>query len=217
MKKTILLLTMVAFSASAFAQKPVKGNLLTEINVSLNQWTNELSIPNLRFRYFIADDLAVRADLSVSGSSVENNFSSGTDNGTQEISNSALVLRVGAEKHWAGTEKLSPFAFGMIGLGNNSSNQKWTDFDGNGYMKDFNAEVESGGSSFGIALGMGADYWITKSFYVGTEFGWSWFSNNVAEGKTTVNGSTTTTPASSSSSFGEGMGSAGFRVGFILK
>ena len=69
MKKTILLLTILAFSVSAFAQKPVKGNLLTEVNVSLNQWTNELSIPNLRFRYFIADDLAVRADLSVSGSS----------------------------------------------------------------------------------------------------------------------------------------------------
>ena len=219
MKKTILLLTIMAFSVSAFAQKPVKGNLLTEVNVSLNQWTNELSIPNLRFRYFIADDLAVRADLSVSGASAENNFSSGgTDkDGTQEISQSSFLLRVGAEKHWAGTEKLSPFAFGMIGLANNSASQKWTDYDGTGYAKDFNAEVESGSSSFGIQLGMGADYWITKSFYVGTEFGWGWFSNNTAEGTSTVNGVKTTTPASSSSSFGEGMGSAGFRVGFILK
>ena len=64
---------------------------------------------------------------------------------------------------------------------------------------------------------MGADYWITKSFYVGTEFGWGWFLNNIAEGTSTVNSVKTTTPASSSSSFGEGMGSAGFRVGFILK
>ena len=68
-KKTILLLVAVAFGFTSFAQKPSEGNLLTEANFSLNEWNNEFSLPSLRFRYFLADDLAVRVDLSLSGNS----------------------------------------------------------------------------------------------------------------------------------------------------
>jgi outer membrane protein W len=217
MKKTILLLVAVAFGFTSFAQKPSEGNLLTEANFSLNQWNNEFSLPNLRFRYFLADDLALRVDLSLTGSSEENNFGTTDASGTQEISNSGFGMRVGAEKHWGGNDKFSPFASAMIGFGSNSRTETWTNYDGNGYADGFNAEVESGGSNFGIVLAIGADYWITESFYMGTEFGWGWGSNTVDDGTATVNGTTSTTLGGSSSGFGEGMANAGFRVGFVLK
>lgn len=214
MKKTILLLAAVAFGFTSFAQKPSEGNLLTEANFSLNEWNNEFSLPNLRFRYFLADDLALRVDLAPRGNSAENNF--GTD-GKQETSSSSFNMRVGAEKHWGGNDKFSPFASAMIGFGSNSSTETWTNYDGTGYSSGFNAEVENGGSNLGIAIGLGADYWITESFYMGTEFGWGWLSNKVDEGSTTVNGTKTTTPESSSSGYADFMFNTGFRVGFVLK
>ena len=217
MKKTILLLVAVAFGFTSFAQKPSEGNLLTEANFSLNEWNNEFSLPSLRFRYFLADDLAIRVDLSLSGNSEENNFGTTDASGMQEISSSDFSMRIGAEKHWGGNEKFSPFASAMLGFGSNSSTETWTNYDGNGYADGVNAEVESGGSSFGILLGLGADYWITKSFYMGTELGWGWISNTEDDGTTKINGNTTTTLGASSSGFGEGMINSGFRVGFILK
>ncbi len=74
MKKTILLLVAVAFGFTSFAQKPSEGNLLTEANFSLNEWNNEFSLPALRFRYFLADDLAFRVDLNPRGKVQKNNF-----------------------------------------------------------------------------------------------------------------------------------------------
>lgn len=217
MKKTILLLVAVAFGFTSFAQKPSEGNLLTEANFSLNEWNNEFSLPNLRFRYFLADDLALRVDLAPRGQSAENNFTDGTNTGTQETSTSSFTMRVGAEKHFGGNDKFSPFAAAQLQFGSNSSTETWTDFDGTAYSSGFNAEVENGGSNFGIALGLGADYWITKSFYMGTELGWGWISNTEDDGTTKINGNTTTTLGGSSSGFGEGMINSGFRVGFILK
>lgn len=214
MKKTILLLIAVAFGFTSFAQKPSEGNLLTEANFSLNEWNNEITLPALRFRYFIADDLALRVDLAPRGQSAENNF--GT-NGMQETSTSNFTMRVGAEKHWGGNDKFSPFAIAALQFGTNSSTETWTNFDGTGYNDGFNAKVETSGSNFGIALGLGADYWITESFYMGTEFGWGFLSGTVDEGKTTINDVTTTTPESSTSGFADGMFNTGFRVGFTLK
>ncbi len=217
MKKTILLLIAVAFGFTSFAQKPSEGNLLTEANFSLNEWNNEFSLPNLRFRYFLADDLALRVDLAPRGQSAENNFSDGTNTGTQETSTSSFTMRVGAEKHWGGNDKFSPFASAALQFGSNSSTETWTDYDGTGYNSGFTAEVENAGSNLGIALGLGADYWITESFYMGTEFGWGWLSNKVDEGKATINGTTTTTPESSTSGYSDFMFNTGFRVGFTLK
>ena len=126
-------------------------------------------------------------------------------------------MRVGAEKHFGGNDKFSPFAAAQLQFGSSSSTETWTDFDGTAYSSGFNAEVENGGSNFGIALGLGADYWITKSFYMGTEFGWGWISNTVDEGTATINGTTSTTPESSTSGYGDFMFNTGFRVGFTLK
>jgi len=133
-QKTILLLAAVAFGFTSFAQKPSEGNILTEANFSLNEWNNEFTLPSLRVRYFLADDMVFRADLNVSGNSTTNNFLENADgtggSGEQKITDSYLGLRVGIEKHFAGNDKFSPFMVGAIGIGFGSNNEEWTDYNG---------------------------------------------------------------------------------------
>lgn len=223
MKKTILFLTALAFAFTSFAQKPSEGNLLTEANYSFSNWNNSFSLPNLRFRYFIADDMAVRVDLSVAGNSTTNNFAENADgsgaSGSQEIKSSGFGIAAGIEKHWAGNEKFSPFYSASVGFISLSNSETWTDYDGNGYASGTSAEVEGGSSAFGISLGLGADYWVTKSFYMGAELGWGLSSTTAKDGTTSVTAGGTTTNSTtlggSGSSFGESM-APGFRIGFIL-
>ena len=134
MKKTTLLLAALALGVTSFAQKPSEGNLLTEVNLSLKDWNNEFSLPSLRARYFITSDVAVRADLSLSGSNQTNtvleydgsNFTG--NSGEQTVSNSGIGLRLGIEKHFAGNDKFSPFVVAAIGAGIGSYEEEWTNY-----------------------------------------------------------------------------------------
>ena len=225
MKKSILTLVIMAVSAMCFAQKPAEGNLLTEANFSLSNFNDNFTLPALRFRYFIADDMAVRADVSVNGNSSTNNFAENFDGtgstGSQEIKNSGFGIGLGVEKHFGGNSRFSPYAVVGFNFMSGSNTETWTDFDGAGYAMDFTGTIEGGNSSFGVMAGLGADYWIGNSFYVGTELGFGFSSNTTKEGTTTTNAGggaadiKLTTPEAKSSSFGEMIVPA-FRIGFTI-
>ena len=237
MKKTILLLAAVAFGFTSFAQKPSEGNILTEANFSLNQWNNEFSLPSLRVRYFMADDMAIRADLNVGGNSTTNNFLENADgtggSGEQKITASFYGLRVGIEKHFAGNDKFSPFMVGGIGFGSRSVSEEWTDYNGftGAYESKTTASVDNGtsdqsdrsSSGFQIGAGLGADYWVTNSFYMGMEFGIAYGVTNFKQvnAELNVDGQATQKAVlfaeGSSSGYSDQMFNTGFRVGFILK
>ena len=228
MKKTILLLAAVAFGFTSFAQKPSEGNILTEANFSLNEWNNEFTLPSLRVRYFMAVDMVFRADLNVSGNSTTNNFLENADgtggSGEQKITDSYLGLRVGIEKHFAGNDKFSPFMVGAIGIGFGSNNEEWTDYNGftGGYQSGVTAAVENGSTGFQIGAGLGADYWVTNSFYMGMEFGIGYGVDNYKEGTAEQTGiagqpAKQVTAERSVGGYSSGMFNTGFRVGFVLK
>lgn len=223
MKKTFLLLIALAFGFTSFAQKPSEGNLLTEANFSISNWDNSFSLPALRFRYFLADDMVLRGDVSLMGGKQTNNYSENADGtgstGSQEIKSSGLGIAAGIEKHWGGNAKFSPFAGASLGFMTYSDDETWTDSDGSSYVKGLSAEVETGGSMISLTLSLGADYWVTESFYLGAELGWGLASDNEKDGTVSVTsgGSTSTSTSLGGSNFGYGEGMApGFRIGFIL-
>ena len=232
MKKTTLLLAALALGLTSSAQKPSEGNLLTEVNLSLKEWNNEFSLPSLRARYFITSDVAVRADLSLSGSNQTNtvlendglNFTG--KSGEQTVSNSGIGLRLGIEKHFAGNDKFSPFVVAAIGAGIGSYEEEWTnytqDFDGAGFYREgATAKADQSTSRFEVGVGIGADYWITNSFYMGLEFGLGYGKDKYGEGSGTRSNTglpdNAKTPESSFGSYSTDMFTSGFRVGFVLK
>ena len=182
MKKLMILVSAVALSGTMFAQKAGSDNpysLEGAMNVSKDgvSW----AAPNLRMRYFIKDNLALRLTLGRDGSSVTTTVPASTstvynpaDSTTtvttipaSEVTtkNSIMNFGLAAEYHLPGTDRMSPYFTAGFNTGKDSRN-------------DF--------STFGLNLGAGIDYYVAENIYVGLELG---FNYNSSEG-------------SSSSSFG---------------
>jgi len=222
MKKLFVLAGAVVVSSSLFAQKATAENPFSvEGQLSYNTSSLSFNAPSLRMRYFIADDLAARVSLSINNSSTKDYYYELPDNaggeGTEVNKISMTMVSLGAEKHFAGTDKLSPYVGADIvfGMGNNSA--KWDKFDGSGYNADFTAAAKAPTSMFGLNLVAGTDYYFAENFYVGMELGLGFqsISEKAGEFKATTGGVTTTSlsePAKSSSFGNNFIGNA--RIGW---
>jgi opacity protein-like surface antigen len=207
MKKLLVLVGAVALVGSTFAQKPSADESKYSLEGGLNysavggvQW----SAPNIRFRYFVNDNIAGRLQLGIGdGIGGTPNYElfqyaeggTGTGIGKEEISRSQWMLQLGGEYHLAGTDRMSPYFMLGINLGGGSRTDQWTDFDGGGFESGFNAKVENGFSMFGVSAGAGMDFYIFENIYLGFELGLSYMSRTwkgqVAS--VTFGGTTTTT------------------------
>jgi hypothetical protein len=209
MKKIMIFVGALSLSGTMFAQKATKENPFSlEGQLSFNTSTLSFNAPSLRMRYFLADDLAARVSLSINNSSTTDYYYELADNkggeGTEINKSSLTMISLGAEKHFAGTDKLSPYVGAdlVYGMGNNSA--KWDKFDGLGYAADFTAAAKAPVSMIGVNLVAGTDYYFAENFYVGLELGIGFqsMSEKAGEFEFTTGGTTTTNlsePAKSSS------------------
>ena len=178
MKKVLILVSAVALSGTMFAQKAGSDNpfsLEGAMNVSKEgvSW----AAPNLRMRYFIKDNLAVRLTVGREGSSVTTTVPASTstvynpaDSTTtvttipaSEVTtkNSIMNFGLAAEYHLPGTDRMSPYFTAGFNTGKDSRN-------------DF--------STFGLNVGAGIDYYVAENIYLGLELG---FNYNSADGTKT--------------------------------
>jgi outer membrane protein W len=222
MKKLFVLAGAVVLSSSLFAQKPTADNPFSlEGQLSYNTSSLSFNAPSLRMRYFIMDDLAARVSLSINNASTKDYYYELPDNaggeGTEINKTSLTMISLGAEKHFAGTEKLSPYVGADLVFGMGNTSAKWDKFDGTGYNADFTAAAKAPISMFGINLVAGTDYYFAENFYVGLELGLGFQSvtEKAGEFEFTTAGNTTTSlsePAKSSSFGNNFIGNA--RIGW---
>lgn len=230
MKKLILSLAFVAAGAVAFAQKPAGGDKTAEVSFTgfgLNSFN--YTTPELRFRYFMSEKMALRLRLSLGSTSVTNKENVVTGGTTtieveQKISNGFMLnFTPGIEMHFEGTAKLSPYYGAQlnIGLGGGGTTE-YTNATG-GTSGAFtgvaagNKASTTMGSVFGFGLStfMGADYYITDAIFVGGEFGLGLFAmTSTGEGESSVNGGPTTKTGTASSTDILGVTSGNVRLGF---
>lgn len=195
-----------ALSAPTVAFKPTSGNVAVELGLTggiQNTATSLSSSGNtfpgmLKVRYFLADDLALRASFNFStGSQTSKAYEikngKQTDNvGTRKVSSSFYGVNLGLEKHFTGTERLSTYIGGDLSLGasgvsvneekyfngayNEDRSQKikrWNGIDPNGPDGE---DARFGGFGFGLRAVTGADYYFVKKVYLGAEAGWGFFA-----------------------------------------
>ena len=234
MKKTLGLLLSFCLIGGALAQKPIKGERSAEVNLNFQTGAAAISynLPaELRFRYFLKDNVALRLRLGMSANNSKYAVSNPQGTVISEVvskSGFGLSFAPGIEKHYTGTKKLSPFVGAQIGLSLNGGARK--DISNCGYANPSNNLVINGdyynsksGSTFALNLGgyMGADYYIAEHIYLGAEFGIGLFGmSNTNEGTekyvrlgaSEVNSKTLS--ASSSRLFGVYSGAV--RLGFIF-
>ena len=198
MKKIILSVAAVFAFGFANAQeetsgfKATKGNLTTELsvnglidNVNFNLqdqgFNNEMMF---KARYFKSESIAYRGLFTV-----------GVDSETTKMnpddlkeSTTKIGLGFGIEKHFKGTERLSPYVGGA------------------------NEVKGPNGFRVGARGVFGADYYFAKNLYLGVEAGLGIFYHNT--GKTEVNGTTTDDGSNKFEIAPSVVG--GVRVGFIM-
>jgi hypothetical protein len=197
----------------------------------------------LRFRYFLADDLALRVGLNISSRRRTDKFISDNSvtpaptppvtEGERTFKRSLVLLNLGAEKHFAGTDRLDTYVgadlmFAIAGAGEKGENiSQGANSPTAGASYEIKGATSGGysqaGFGFGLRLVGGADYYIAKKLYLGGEFGWGFMSFKGKESETTTTstaGGTSTTTVSNNegpTKF-EIMPSlvAGIKVGFVF-
>ncbi len=204
------LLTAAAVFTFGFANaqesfKPVKGTLTTEVGVTGGILNTRFDAINgaAKFRYFIKDDLAVRAGLGLGSNKKEENTitnqNSPLEYTTTKVARTTnRVITLGAEKHFAGTDRLSTYVGADIVFGFTGAEVKTTQSNNNnsttvvGSVNDLGISGV-GSSTFGVRATVGADYYFTKKLYLGVEVGLGYNSGKQDAVETTiVNGIDTT-------------------------
>ena len=126
---------------------------------------------------------------------------------------------MGVEKHFAGTNKLSPFVGLGVSFGTLSSTQEMTNVNGGSYQMDYTSTTEQKGSALGASILLGADYWLNSSIYLGTQINIGFSNQKVNDGTTevTTGGSTSKSVAAGGKSFSYGGNIIpSFRIGFAI-
>jgi opacity protein-like surface antigen len=238
MKKLLLSLSIACLGLAAQAQdfKPAKGDVTTEFGLAGGILRSNFKLNDglLRARYFVKSDLAIRAGFNLSTNNDTKNFygakGSAFENKTGYEKNNItdFTINLGVEKHFAGTERLSPYVGADFIIGNKSVNFSRENTDGNNYEDGDHLEVKGANpnnefSSFNIGLRavLGADYYIAKNLYLGAEAGFGFQSSK--KGKITVNETVngTASPEEVMKSSGKGLGIntniiTAVRVGFVF-
>jgi len=206
MKKLSLLVGGIILSGAVLAQKPssdVPMTLEGQLGITNPAGGAGLDFvaPSVRFRYFLTDNIAARVTLGINSASSTNtvyenpDFSGAT--GEYHTVSTAWNAAIGAEYHFAGTDRLSPYVGLDIMFGGAKTKVEGTNTDGTGtaYVADASFDSEDPTSMFGVGLALGTDFYFAENFYVGVEMGMAWrtittkpgsYSNTA--GGTTVSG-----------------------------
>ena len=234
MKKLLLSIAIVATGFAAFAQKPVAGNITTEMGLSSVLGTpvapatinTPAALGMLRGRYFLSSDMAIRGSIGFGMGTTktivdDDGLPTVVDKSEKTVSTSTFGLAIGIEKHLPGTAKLSPYIGGEIGFGSQTSTNKVTNStNGSTFTKGDSYSTSGGGIvTFAFNAMVGADYYITDKVYLGAELGVGLFNmTSTAESKAKNNaGEKVLTNASSTTNFGVQSKALGLvRIGIIL-
>ncbi|OJV54396.1 MAG: hypothetical protein BGO31_09520 [Bacteroidetes bacterium 43-16] len=230
MKKVILAIGALTMTVIANAQefasfKPYEGNVTSEMGLTGGIFNSDIKLAEgalLRGRYFLTETSAIRVGLNVTSTGTKENFwkDSTTTKGVLNQRTSNVMINLGYEKHFKGTNRLSPYVGGDVLLGFGSQKEKGSETDGNTYFANYNYDVKTSNFSWGVRGVVGADYYFAKNVYLGVEAGLG-FINSV-EGKTKIS---TQIGSSSSNTEIKSPGSSfdfnpsivtGVRLGFVL-
>ncbi len=230
MKKAILAISAIAMTVGANAQeftayKPFAGNLTTELGLTGGIFNSEIKLSEgalLRGRYFLTDQSALRLGLNVTSQSNKENFwkDSTSTKGVLTERQSQININLGYEKHFKGTNRLSPYVGGDVLLGFGSTKEVGDKTNGVTYNANYGYDMKTSNFSWGVRGVVGADYYFAKNVYLGVEAGLG-FMNQIGgktKGSTTIGSTTTNVEVKSQGSSFDFAPAVvtGVRLGFVL-
>ena len=206
MRSAFVLATLLLVGG-IWAQKPTGGTVTAE--VGLQGAINNIAIAPIggaRLRYFLGDNLAARLSLNLQSQSQTDRVFENRDGtgGVGEEKNTFFLFgfRPGVEYHFAGGEKLSTFAGAQLILDITSAKTTRNNYGvGGRYSPNFTETVDgqsnlgAKGTTFGLGLYSGFDWYFTEKVYLGIEWGLNFLRTSYSDVtiKTSIAGITTET------------------------
>jgi len=224
MRSAFVLATLLLVGG-IWAQKPTGGTVTAE--VGLQGAINNIAIAPIggaRLRYFLGDNLAARLSLNLQSQSQTDRVFENRDGtgGVGEEKNTFFLFgfRPGVEYHFAGGEKLSTFAGAQLILDITSAKTTRNNYGvGGGYSSNFTETVDgrsnlgAKGTTFGLGLYSGFDWYFTEKVYLGIEWGLNFTSTSNSDVTTTTSAGGNTTIRKTAGSKAGGL--AVFSVGIL--
>jgi outer membrane protein W len=231
MKKLFLSITaFAALMASSVAQdsdmssslKPTGGEKNIEVQFA-PLGGSPISIGGLRVRSFSSATSAMRATVFIgysSSSTITQQASAGVEELKNTNSSMTINLRPGIEKHFDGTDRLSPYVGAEVDIAFQSSTaETQTGGIAGAAVVTNTVKGQNGFLRFGLNGVAGCDYYFSKSIYLGTEvgFGFSYTSNSAVKTETDLAGAPTIPDAKQGGSFNLGPNVLGqIRLGYLF-
>jgi outer membrane protein W len=233
MKKFLLVSSLVLGGLAANAQsdfKPVKGDVTTEFGLSGGVLSSNFNLNEagqlLRGRYFFQEKTALRLGFGLTSTSETDKVYGATpsEEGNTVEKETALLLNLGVEKHFTGTDRLSPYVGGdlLFGYGTTKETYENRTSPTSLFVDNASGSVKGPNAvSFGLRGVIGADYYFTKRVFLGVEggFGFTYAKNGKTEvSNTTAAGVTTDVTIESTGNEFEIKPSVitGVRIGFVF-
>lgn len=189
MKKVLLVSAIALFGiVSAQEYKPAAGDITVDLGVSGGLGNTSIALADggtaFKVRYFKEDKLAYRFTMVLANNNKTANPSNTVESKDNDFS---LGLGFGAEKHFTGTDRLSPYVGGDILIAYVSQSSKTTSTPTSGTQVI--SEV-TGPNSFGAGVRgvFGADYYFAKRVFLGVEAGLSLLYSSEGDKTTKVTG-----------------------------
>lgn len=181
----MICLSVLAMSSTMFAQKQESGSQTIEMEFA-PLGSEPLKINSFRYRYFTSDNIALRASLFVGGkgTTTYGELEEGATQTKSKNSNLDFTFRPGIEKHFDGTDKLSPYVGGELYLGLETTKDKAESNWSSDPKKIQTETTKTSKSTFGLNALMGVDYYVTDHLYLGAELGFGFL--NSGKGKTKI-------------------------------
>jgi opacity protein-like surface antigen len=159
--------------------------------VTVNQGgTSTIGVVGAGYKYYLSDDMALRAMLGFSTSSDGDEAKTGG-----KTTNTNYGIAVGVEMHTHAVYSTSPYFGAQLGFGGASYDNKTT-------QGSVTSETKNSGTTFGIGVLAGFDWYFTHGLAVGAEYMLGFQSMSASKTTTDATGTSTTTDLPSSSSIG---------------
>ena len=142
--------------------KPTAGDITTEVSVNL-EYGAFLDGGQLRVRKFMSEQKALRL-----GTSLDYNYSK--INTDAHSSTFGISLAPGIERHFGGTNRLSPYIGVELPIGFRTSKYETDHFSVKGSTA-YNSSADRANFNIGLNGLAGVDYYFAPRFYVGFEVG----------------------------------------------
>ncbi|TXK45349.1 hypothetical protein FVR03_12490 [Pontibacter qinzhouensis] len=161
------LLLAVTFGAQAqdggSNLKATAGSTTAEVGINLNNGTF-LQRGQIKLRRFATDEMAYRLGVGVS-----HNAEKIDDDANR--SNTSVSIAPGVEKHFAGTNRLSPYVGAELPISFSGARYEDDNVVVRGANSRSGSPSERGAFGLGLNVVAGMDFYIAQNFFTGFEFG----------------------------------------------